>query len=358
MRAAVSWEAGEPFALERDVQRREPTAHEVVVRVRAAGFCQTDLSLAKGAFGQAHPVVLGHEGVGQVVEVGSAVRSVSVGSRVIVSWVPSCGRCYHCVRGETYICANRKRSGDLDFSNVDLSVGGRAVHAGMGTATFAEETVLPEAAVIPLDDDIPFELAALLGCAVPTGLGAALNTAKVAVGETVLVIGCGAVGLSAVQGARIAGAALVVAVDPHPVRRSTVEALGADVALSPDDLAEQRPNGVGFDVVIDAVARSTTIRSGWIAARRGGRVIVVGAGHADDPVEFSALELFHDEKALRGSFYGSSDMQLEVPRLTALWRTGRLDLKSMVADVVGLDDINEVARRQGDGEVVRLVMAL
>lgn len=358
MRAAVSWEAGVPFALESGVQRREPTAREVVVRVRAAGFCQTDLSLSKGAFGQAHPVVLGHEGVGEVIEVGSAVRSVSTGSRVIISWVPSCGRCYHCVRGESYICAERKRAGDRDPGDVDLSVDGRPVHAGMGTATFAEETVLPESAVIPLDDDIPFELAALLGCAVPTGLGAALNSAAVSPGETVQIIGCGAVGLSAVQGARIAGASLVVAVDPHPARRATAETLGADIARAPgDDLASQRPHGVGFDVVIDAVARSTTIRSGWTAARRGGRVVVVGAGHVDDPVEFSALELFHDEKTIRGSFYGSSDMKREVPRLTALWRSGRLDLQSMVADVVALDDINEVARRQGDGEVVRLVMA-
>lgn len=357
MRAAVVWEAGAPFSVEEDVVRRGVGPGEVVVRIRAAGVCQTDISLARGAFGQAMPVVLGHEGAGEVVELGPGVTEHSVGDRVVLTWVPACGHCYHCTRGETYICARRKRSSERDLSGpADLSVRGTPVQHGMGTGTFAEETVVPANGVLPIPDDLPFELAALLGCAVPTGLGAALNSAQVRAGDSVLVVGCGPVGLSAVQGAVVGGASVVVAVDPQESRRKVALDLGATVVLDPGEVLE-RPHGIGFDVGIDAVGHSATIRTTWDAVRRGGRVVVVGAGKADDEVRFSAQELFHDEKHLIGSFYGSSRMELEVPRMVALWRAGRLDLGRMVAEVVGLDQINEVVRRQRDGDVVRVVVA-
>lgn len=355
MRAAVVWEAGAPFAIE-DVQRRDPRAGEVVVRVRAAGVCQTDISLAAGAWGQATPVVLGHEGAGEVVEVGPGASPWAIGDRVLLTWVPPCGRCYHCVRGETYICADRKRSSERGGAGAepDLLAGGTPVQHGMGTATFAEETVVPADGLVAIPAALPFEQAALLGCAVPTGAGSALLSAGVRPGETVAVIGCGAVGLSAVQGAVIAGAGTVVAVDPQESRRAAALRFGATSAVGPDDLA---PPGPGFDVVIDAVGRGSTIRAAWDAARRGGRVTVVGASKGDDPVTLDAQDLFHAEKTLRGSFYGSSDMVREVPRLVELWRSGRLDLAGMVDAVVPLAEINDVVRRQQSGEVVRVVVA-
>lgn len=357
MHAAVSWEAGGPFRVQGDVERRDPGPGEVVVRIRAAGVCQTDLSLAKGKFGQTMPVVLGHEGAGEVLETGPGVTSADVGDRVLVTWVPACGRCYFCVRGETYICATRKRSSELDASDASLSAGGQPIMQGLGTATFAEEALVPAHALIPIPDDLPFECAALLGCAVPTGLGAAINTGRVRPGESVLVIGCGAVGLSAVQGARAAGGT-VAAVDPQESRRKLATELGATRAFAPDDpqLAEA-PAGVGFDVAVDAVGHSTTIRQSWDAVRRGGRVVVVGAGAADDKLEFSAAELFHDQKSLSGSYYGSSDMRFEVPRMVELWRSGQLQLDRMVDGVVPLSEINEVARRQASGEALRLMVA-
>jgi len=358
LRAAITWKPGEPFDVHDDVQRRAPGPGEVVVRIRAAGVCQTDISLSKGAFGQAMPVVLGHEGAGEIVEVGPGVTAVQPGDRVLITWVPTCGSCYHCVRGETYICANRRRAADQGAEG-GLTVGGTAVQAGMGTATFAEETVVPVNGVVPLPLDIPFQHAALLGCAVPTGFGAAVNSAQVRVGDSVLIIGCGAVGLCALQGAVIAGAADVVAVDPQDARRKVALELGATAAVSPgDDPRASLSDPIGFDVAIDAVGRSGTIRAAWNAARRGGRVVVVGAGRSDDPVEFSAEELFHDEKRLIGSLYGSSDMRREVPRMIALWRAGRLQLSRMVDDMVGLDQINDVVRRQLSGEVVRSVVML
>ncbi|SDS48585.1 S-(hydroxymethyl)glutathione dehydrogenase / alcohol dehydrogenase [Brevibacterium sandarakinum] len=357
MKAAVVWEPGGKFELA-ELTRREPGPGDVVVRLKAAGICQTDLSLSAGGFGQQFPAVLGHEGAGEIVEVGSAVSSIQPGDRVLLTWVPPCGRCYHCVRGETYICSKRKRAADIDIAAADLQYGNLPVQAGMATATYAEETVVSATAVLPIPKDLPYHLAALLGCAVPTGVGAALNAARVTPGESVVVIGCGAVGLSAVQGGRISGATTIVAVDPQESRRNLASRLGATVVLSPEEFdAYPPPSATGFDVGIDAVGQSRTIRSTWNAVRRGGRVVVVGAGRADDIVEFSAVELFHDEKTLRGTFYGSSNMAFELPRLIELWRGGQLRLEEMIDDVVPLERINEAADKQISGGALRVMIA-
>ncbi|WP_448388375.1 zinc-binding dehydrogenase [Microbacterium aurum] len=355
MRAAVVWSAGGAFDVV-ELSQRAPGPREVVVRIRAAGICHTDVSLAHGAFGQGFPVVLGHEGAGEVTAIGDQVAHVAIGDRVLLTWVPACGGCYHCVRGETYICARRRRAGDTGAPADLTTVDGEPVIAGMGTATFAEQVVVPVEGVLPLPDDLPFEESALLGCAVPTGLGAAINAANVRPGETVLVIGCGAVGLSAIQGARIAGAARIVGVDPQTRRRELAVTLGADAAVAPDENPGASDGFVGFDVVIDAVGHGSTIRSAWDSARRGGRIVVVGAGGADDPVTFTALELFHDEKTIRGSFYGSSHMTHDLPRMIELWRGGRLRLRELIDDVVTLDGIAAAADRQSTGDALRIVV--
>lgn len=356
MRAAVVFDAGAGFVVT-DVQRRAPREHEVVVRVRASGLCQTDLSLASGEFGQSFPVVLGHEGAGEVIEVGSAQTGWSVGDRVLANWVPSCGRCYACERGQPYICRTRARSADRTGSD-DLTVDGRPVVVGLGVASFAEEMLLPSSALLPLADDIPFTTAALLGCAVPTGMGAALRAGGATPGDTVVVTGCGPIGLSAILGAKVAGARVIVGVDPSASRRAAAERLGATVALAPEELASELPPGVdpgGFDLAIDSVAHPGTIRASWDRARRGGRVVIVGAGR-DAAVTFSAQELFHDEKTLRGSYFGSGDQRREVPAMTDLWRAGLLDVDGLVDAVVPLDEIGDVAARQARGEIVRAVL--
>jgi S-(hydroxymethyl)glutathione dehydrogenase/alcohol dehydrogenase len=352
MRAAVVFEPGGPFTVRDDVVRRDPGPDEAVVRIRAAGLCHTDLSLARGDFGQPLPAVLGHEGAGEVVAIGSAVTDVHVGDRVVLSWVPACGHCYTCVRGEPFICRNRPRSSEQGAA---LSVDGTPVVAGMGTATLATETVVPARSLVPLADDVPFEVGALFGCAVPTGFGAAVDTAAVCPDETVLVIGAGAVGLNAVQGARIAGASVIAVVDPNPSRRALAEDLGATAVSAPGDSLDAVTDG-GFDVVIDAVGVSGTIRSAWDAARRGGRVVVVGAGRSDDMVSFSAQELFHEAKTISGSFYGSSDMRRQVPRMADLWRTGALRLDAFLDRVVPLEGLEEAARAQRSGEALRVVV--
>ncbi|EWT06397.1 alcohol dehydrogenase [Intrasporangium chromatireducens Q5-1] len=360
MRAAVVWEAGGPFEVRDDVERRDPTEHEVVVRIRAAGLCQTDLSLAGGAFGQPMPVVLGHEGAGEILALGSAVTGMSVGDRVLVNWVPSCGRCYTCVRGQTHICRTRRRASEQGLSR-DLVAGGREITVGMGTATFAEEAILPANGVVPLPDDVPFTVAALMGCALPTGIGAATRAADVQPGDTVVVVGCGPVGLSAIQGARIAGAATILAVDPTSARRNAASRLGATHTATPEEFtAGGFPDDLdagGFDIGIDAVGRAATIRTTWNRVRRGGSVVVVGAA-ADGDVPFTAQELFHEEKVIRGSFFGSGDQRREVPRMSDLWRRGLLHIEGMIEASVDLAEINDVAQRQRRGDIVRAVLTL
>jgi S-(hydroxymethyl)glutathione dehydrogenase / alcohol dehydrogenase len=229
----------------------------------------------------------------------------------------------------------------------------QAIHQGMATATFAEQTVLPENAVVRIDDDVPFTVAAMMGCAVPTGVGAALRSARVQPGDDVAVIGCGAVGSNALLGAIVAGAARVVAVDPMPSRRTFALTIGATESLAPEEFSESCRD---LDVVIDAVGRPATTLAAWRAVRRGGTVTVVGAGRPGETVPIPAYELFHDDKRLTGSFYGGISMHRDLPMLVGLWRTGRLPIERLIDGTADLPAINEVVGAQQAGHVVRTIM--
>jgi S-(hydroxymethyl)glutathione dehydrogenase/alcohol dehydrogenase len=347
------WEAGGAFDV-RDVTLSEPGPREVVVRIHAAGVCASDLSLTT-VFGQPTPVVLGHEGAGVIAAVGSAVDSVKVGDRVLVLWVAPCGHCRPCLRGDEYLCANRSstadaRAGREHTSTSRLSVDGAPVHQGMKTSTFAEQTLLPDNAVVKIADDLPFEVAAMFGCAVPTGVGAALRSAHVQPGDRVAVIGCGAIGLNALLGSLIAGASELVAVDPMPERQQLAIELGATGACHPDEIAETLRD---FDVIIDAVGAPATILAAWRAVRRGGTVTVVGAGAPGAMLEIPAYEIFHDDKRLTGSFHGGMSMRRDLALLTDLWRSGRLPVERLMSGTAELADINRVVADQRGGTVVR-----
>jgi S-(hydroxymethyl)glutathione dehydrogenase/alcohol dehydrogenase len=357
MRAAVLWEPGTDFVIG-DVQIAEPGPGDVLVELRAAGVCASDLSLTT-AFGQPTPVVLGHEGAGVVTAVGDAVTSVVVGDHVIAVWVPPCGHCAPCRRGDDYLCANRRSSADSRAGRGNaptrLTSKGSPVHQGMNTATFAEQTVLPANAVVKVDDDVPFVVAAMLGCAIPTGAGAAIRSAQVGPGDSVAVIGCGAVGLSAILGAVVAGAADLTAIDPMPARRELALSLGATAAFAPEELAE---NCRGLDVVIDAVGSPATVLSAWNAVRRGGTVTVVGAGRPDQQVQIPAYEMFHDDKKITGSFHGGISMHRDLPILVKLWRTGRLPVDRLIDGTADLAQINQVVTAQQRGDSLRVMLTM
>jgi S-(hydroxymethyl)glutathione dehydrogenase/alcohol dehydrogenase len=349
------WGPGKPFEVQ-EVDIAPPATGEVSVAIHACGVCASDLSLTT-AFGQPTPVVLGHEGAGVVTEVGAGVETVAVGDHVVLVWVPPCGRCGPCRRGDDYLCANRRSSADARAGRgtarpSPLSVDGQPVHQGMATSTFAEQTVVPANAVVRIDEDVPWPVAAMMGCAVPTGAGAALRSARVQPGDNVAVIGCGAVGLNAVMGAVVAGAARVIAVDPMRARRDLALTIGATESTTPEDF----DGTTGLDIVIDAVGHPPTVQAAWNAVRRGGTVTVVGAGRPDQVVEINAYQLFHDDKRLTGSFHGGISMHRDLPMLVGLWRTGRLPVERLVDTTTDLTGINQVVIDQQSGAVLRTVL--
>ncbi len=329
---------------------RGPGPGEVQVKVQATGLCHTDLSVMNGIIPMPMPALLGHEAAGEVIKVGDGVTSVAPGDSVIMSWVPPCGRCKVCLAGQPNLCGNvanpfmvapTHRAGDLEFYPL----------ATIGS--FVEEVVLHQESVVPIPKDVPPSVAAIIGCAVMTGVGAAMNGAKVEPGSSVVVFGCGGVGLSVIQGARLCGAAEIAAVDFVPERLEAAKAMGATHTYTPERIgdADEIHGSDGFDYAFEVVGLPETIRSAYNAARRGGKVIVVGAGGMDKMVEFSAFELFYMEKTLIGTLYGSADVRRDFHRLLRLWRTGRLDLESLVTRTLPISDINDglAALRRGEG---------
>ncbi|WP_435643980.1 Zn-dependent alcohol dehydrogenase [Streptomyces sp. H49] len=339
VRAAVLPAVGAPLEIT-GIELPDPGPGQVRVRLAAAGVCHSDLSLADGVMRVPVPAVLGHEGAGTVVAVGEGVTHVSPGAPVVLNWAPSCGKCHACGLGEVWLCANALNGSAEVYAR---TADGTELHPGLTVAAFAEETVVPAAAVLPLPEGVPLTDAALLGCAVLTGYGAVHHSARVRPGETVAVFGAGGVGLATLQSARIAGAARIIAVDVTPEKEALARAAGATdyVLASATTPREIRAltGDQGVDVAIECAGRAVSIRAAWESTRRGGRTTVVGIGGKDQQVTFNALELFHWGRTLSGCVYGNSDPARDVPVLADHVRTGRLDLSALVTERIGLADI-------------------
>ncbi|UQI43909.1 zinc-binding dehydrogenase [Streptomyces sp. HU2014] len=353
MRAAVLHETGQDkLEIHDDVETVGFGPGKVRLRMRAAGLCHSDLSAMSGVLPQPAPLVPGHEGAGEVVEAGDGVTGLSPGDRVLLCWLPACGGCPACRRGQSHLCLSGfAHAGTPSFRRAGTDLFGFA-----GTGTFAEELVVHVGCAVPIPDDVPYDIAALIGCGVTTGLGAALDTARVAAGSSVAVIGCGGVGVSVVQGARAAGAAQIVAVDPTPARREAVLRFGATEAVPPEGLGDARSRitgGEGFDYVFEAVGNSATARTAYEATRRGGTVCVVGAGAADDFLKISMFELFLDEKRILPSLFGGGDVLRAYGRAIALWRAGRVDLAGLITHRVPLAGVNDAVDQMRSGEALR-----
>ncbi|WNI32204.1 Zn-dependent alcohol dehydrogenase [Streptomyces sp. ITFR-6] len=358
MRAAVLHETGQDkLEVLDDVEAVGFGPGKVRLRIRATGLCHSDLSAMNGVLPQPAPFVPGHEGAGEVLDVGDGVTGLSAGDRVLVCWLPACGACASCKRGQTHLClAGFMNAGTPNFKRPGVDVFGFA-----GTGTFTEEAVVGADCAVPIPDDVPFEIAALIGCGVTTGLGAAINTAQVEAGSSVAVIGCGGVGISAIQGARVQGAAQIVAVDPVASRREAALRFGATEAVSPDEFGDAKQRitaGEGFDYVFEVVGKSVTARTAYENTRRGGTLCVVGAGAMDDNFQVNMFELFFDEKRILPSMYGGGDVLRSYERAIALWRAGRIDLESMITHRVRLDGINDALDQMRTGESLRTCIEL
>ena len=355
VRAAVLSAPGENLRLA-ELDLPQPGPGQVRVRIAATGVCHSDLSLATGTLRQAMPVVLGHESAGTVVSVGEGVTGCATGDRVVLCWAPPDGTCWYCLQGEPWLCETSSNAASTPYATVD----GQDVFPGLSTGGFAEETVVSERAVLKVPDEVPLEHAALVGCAVMTGVGAVLNTAKVREGQSVLVVGLGGVGLSVVQGARLAGAGEVIVVDRAPEKLELARTMGATQVLEVGGELAKQVRGLtgkrGADHAFDCVGLADTIRASWSATRRGGTTTIVGIGGKEQQVTFSALELFHFARVIQGCVYGNTDPMTDIPKILRYAAQGRLDLGALITRTVGLDGIDDAFADMRAGKGARTVV--
>jgi S-(hydroxymethyl)glutathione dehydrogenase / alcohol dehydrogenase len=365
IRAVVLHEPKRPVRIE-TVELDPPHDDEVLVRMAAAGVCHSDLHLADGALGRGRwPIVLGHEGAGVVEQVGARVRHVRPGDRVALCFVPACGMCAQCRAGRANLCEPAARNGVKGTlmdgtSRLRLSDGTQLQH-GLMTACFAERTVVAAAAAVPLPHGLPLWQAALLGCSVVTGIGAVRNVARVGIGDTVCVIGCGGVGLQVIAGARLAGASRIVAVDREQERLAFARRHGATNAV--DDASDDTRAALrgivpeGFDHAFEVVGRAETIRLAWDIVRPGGGVVVVGLAPKGVEVSLPAIE-FLSEKTIRGCYYGSTNVAAVLPRLAELAQDGVLDLAGAVSHFTDLDGVEDAFDRLRNADGARTVVVV
>jgi S-(hydroxymethyl)glutathione dehydrogenase/alcohol dehydrogenase len=341
-----------------ELELAEPGVGEVLVRYGASGLCHSDLSVLNGTLPIPGPSILGHEGAGIVEAVGSGVEKVKPGDTVVVSFIPACGQCWHCVRGESQLC-------DVGFfapPKFTRSDGAMLAGALGGCATFAECTVIHERSVVKVDTDVPVEQLALIGCGVTTGMGAVLNTARVEPGSTVAIIGCGGVGTAAIQGARIAGASIIVAVDTLQSKLDTAMKLGATHGVLAGDghdpvaAVKDLTGGRGVDYAFEVIGNAATLSQAYGMVRRRGVAVAVGVPRFDAALEVPIGDLIFGEKTVIGSLYGSAQVMRDFPRLVRLVESGQLDLDAMVSATIKLDQVNEGFRAMEAGEVIRSVI--
>jgi S-(hydroxymethyl)glutathione dehydrogenase/alcohol dehydrogenase len=345
--AAILWEQAQPLSVE-PAELDAPGPGEVLVEVRAAGVCHSDLHPARGDWPMKTPVVLGHEGAGIVREVGAGVTRVAPDDHVVLSWAPACGECPSCRDGRAVLCDRLEKvtfRNKLPGGAARLHARDRDLGAFLGTACFAESVVVHESAAIPVRRDVPLDALATLGCAVITGVGAVMNAAQVPPGARVAVIGAGGVGLNVVQGAAIAGAEEIIAVDTRPAPLAIASRFGAtqtvDAAGDVPAAVRERTRGRGADFVFDTVGSPATLATALAATKKGGAVIVTGLSRVDAQGAIAMFPFVMQEKRLIGSVYGSGQPLRDIPRLVELFEEGRLKLRELVARTYPLTAVNE-----------------
>jgi S-(hydroxymethyl)glutathione dehydrogenase/alcohol dehydrogenase len=356
MRAAVLVETNRIELEELSLPPVQP--HEVVVNVRASGLCHSDLFGYRDPARFQGPVILGHEVAGVVEAVGSAVSGLTPGDRVVGSWAPECGHCAWCLEGEPHLCRELWASGLAPrLERAD----GTLVRRSGGLGCFAEMMLVGERSLVKVQTDVPDEQLALVGCGVATGVGAVLNTAAVRPGSSVAVFGCGGVGLAVIQGARLAGASAIIALDPIAAKLSVATASGATRAVGEvGDAAVEAvlaaTRGRGADYAFEVSGRADGLASAWKSTRRGGTVVPVGAQDPATPYPWTPAEQMFEGKRVLGCLYGSSNMRRDVPLLLDLIEAGRLDLTTMISKTISLGEVGEGLEALERGEVIRQVM--
>ncbi|MEX6507025.1 zinc-dependent alcohol dehydrogenase family protein [Jiella sp. M17.18] len=351
-----------PLAIE-TLDLAPPGRNEVLVRIKAAGLCHSDLSVVNGARPRPVPMALGHEAAGVVEALGEGVEDLAVGDHVVMVFVPSCGHCLPCAEGRPALCepgAAANGAGTLLGGAMRLSYRGEPIRHHIGVSAFAEAAVVSWNSVVRIDRDLPFEHAALFGCAVLTGVGAVVNTADVKAGESVAVIGLGGVGLAALLGALAAGASQVIAVDPIAEKRQLALDLGASDAVNPRDegavaAVKALTNG-GVDAAVELAGSIPALDFAYRITRRGGTTVTGGLADPNERLSLQQVSLVAEERTLKGSYIGSCVPKRDIPRYVALFKAGRLPVDRLWTSTGGLDDINIALDALAEGRTIRHIV--
>ncbi len=334
VKAAVMWSFNEPLKID-SLKLKAPREDEVVVKVAASGVCHSDLSVVKMVIPIPPPVVLGHEGAGVVEEVGTGVKDLKAGDHVVLSWVENCGKCHYCISGRDHLCDTGIRS-SMAGQEAVFEKDGVDIARMAGVASFAERTVVRATACIKIPADVPLDRACLVGCGVMTGVGAAINTARVRPGETVAVFGCGGVGLNVIQGAVLCGASRVIAVDLVDSKLKLAREFGAtDVVNGKQadavDAIKGLTDGLGVDYAFEVIGFPKAIQQAFAALKRGGKAVIVGVPQIGEDVSIQGWSFPLEEKSIIGSLYGSANVHRDMPRLLELYMQKRLKIDELIS---------------------------
>jgi len=363
-RAAVLYAPGEPIRVE-EIELDPPKEHEVQVKIVAAGVCHSDYHLVSGELPGYMPMALGHEGAGIVEEVGPGVTICKPGDHVVLTFIPSCGTCRYCVSGHTNLC--NKGAGILMGPQLDgtfrmHSESGQDVGQLCVISTFSERTVVPDMSVVPIADYYPLNRAVLVGCGVPTGVGAVTHRAKVVPGSTVMVIGCGGIGSNVIQGAALAGARMVIAVDVFDFKLEKAREFGATHTINAKNqdvvqVVKDLTWGEGVDYAFEAIATPATIGQAYACTAKNGTVVVIGlTPYTAESIPIPPLDLVLFQKTLMGTLYGDSQPRYDIPNLLQLYGAGKIKLDELVTRTYTLDQINEAYADMLAGKNIRGVI--
>lgn len=340
-----------------------PGHGEVLLKIHAAGLCHSDLSTIDGNRPRPVPMVLGHEAAGEVLEVGEGVCDFAVGDHVVCSFVPSCGHCDYCADGRAALCtygAKANTEGALLGGGRRLTRSGSDIHHHLGISGFAEYAVVARESLVKIDPTLEYDIAALFGCAVLTGVGAVIHTANLRLGQSVLVVGLGGVGLSGVLGAIAGGASQVIAADIDPTKLDKARALGATATV---DLRDgnalqkiQDLTGGGVDIAAEFAGVQSALEFAFAATARGGTTVTAGLPHPDTRVSISPVQMVAQERSFKGSYLGGHVPKLDIPEYIALYQAGRLPIDKLLTHRLSLDEINAGFERLASGEAIRQVV--
>ncbi len=365
VRAAVAFEAGKPLTIE-TVQLDGPKAGEVLVEIKATGVCHTDAYTLSGADPEGlFPAILGHEGAGVVVEVGSGVTSVKEGDRVIPLYTPECRQCKYCLSRKTNLCQairSTQGRGVMPDGTSRFSVDGTIIHHYMGTSTFANYTVLPEIAVAKIREDAPFDKVCYIGCGVTTGIGAVINTAKVEPGANVVVFGLGGIGLNVIQGARMVGANMIVGVDINPAKRSLAEKFGMTHFVNPKEVEGDLVAYLvdltkgGADYSFECIGNVDIMRQALECCHKGwGVSVIIGVAGAGQEIRTRPFQLVTG-RVWKGSAFGGARGRTDVPKIVDWYMEGKINIDDMITHVMPLERINDAFDLMHKGESIRSVV--